>query len=287
MVWLVRTLVVSAFVLDAPIILAPNRHSLIANALSGLLTGVFVVWLASRIGRRCEKLRSVYPVAAQRVGIAIYVIGIVLATICFGLAAFAAYAAAGRELVVVSASMSMVYWAAAWGLYRSLTYGASTPIARKPVATADELPPRTEGASTSKLSAFTNRRHKKIALSLAIVGALASPFVFRTHNAQPSYAVWVPLTPQQREELAAVVQKSDDCQRETSIVRGYFCTRDKERFELGGEYEYRTDWLKYLILNVGTAIAVFVGVFGLALLVPMLVRGFAFLALRYWRWLNI
>ena len=73
---------------------------------------------------------------------------------------------------------------------------------------------------------------------------------------------------------------------DNDFIRYYICSRDKEKFELGGEYEYHLDRLKYLTLNFGTAIAAFISVFGLALLLPMLVRGCAFLALRYWKWLN-
>ncbi|MBN8978447.1 MAG: hypothetical protein J0I08_18405 [Rhizobiales bacterium] len=247
MIWPVRALVICAFVSIAPVVLAPNRQSFIANALAGLLTGIVVVWLASRIGRKCEKLSSAYPVAAQRVGMAIYVVSIALTVICLGFAAFAAYSGAGRELVIVPVSTSIIYWAAGWGLYRSLTYGRSMPVARKRVEIAGDPPFRTDGnTSATKLSAFTSRRHKKIALSLAIVGALASPFVFRTYKASPLYAVWVPLTPQQKENLAASLQASNDCRSETSIVLDVVCSLNKERFELGGEYEYHPDWLKLL-----------------------------------------
>jgi hypothetical protein len=46
-------------------------------------------------------------------------------------------------------------------------------------------------------------------------------------------------------------------------------------------YERQPDWLKYLALNAIAATATFISVFGLALLVPILIRGFAFLARRY------
>jgi hypothetical protein len=42
------------------------------------------------------------------------------------------------------------------------------------------------------------RRQWKIALSLAIVGALAAPFVFRTYKARPTYSVWVPLSAREK-----------------------------------------------------------------------------------------
>jgi hypothetical protein len=41
-------------------------------------------------------------------------------------------------------------------------------------------------------------RQWKIALSLAIVGALAAPFLFRTYKARPIHSVWVPLTAREK-----------------------------------------------------------------------------------------
>jgi hypothetical protein len=136
-------------------------------------------------------------------------------------------------------------------------------------------------------------RQWKIALSLAIVGALAAPFVFRTYKARPTYSVWVPLTAQEKENLAASIQNSSYCQTDyrrrtdDSFVADFICRKEKEKFELGGDYEYHPDGLKYLAVNVGAALATFVGVFGLAFLVPILIHGLASLARRYWKWLNV
>jgi hypothetical protein len=46
-------------------------------------------------------------------------------------------------------------------------------------------------------------RQWKIALSLAVVGALAAPFAFGTYKARPTYSVRVPLTAQEKEAAAA------------------------------------------------------------------------------------
>jgi hypothetical protein len=130
-------------------------------------------------------------------------------------------------------------------------------------------------------------RRWKIALSLAIVGALAAPFVFRAYKARPTYSVWVPLTSQEKETLASSLQSSNFCRRETgSIVVDFVCRREKEKFEQGGDYEYRSDWQKYFAMNVGVAAATFVSVFGLTFLISMLVRGVASLIRRYWEWLS-
>jgi hypothetical protein len=140
------------------------------------------------------------------------------------------------------------------------------------------------------------RRRWKIALSLAIVGAVVAPFVFRTYKAHPTYSVWVPLTAEEREHLASSLKNSDrNCQSrrelgiiEDGVVDYINCHRDKEKveLELGGHSEYYPLWLEYLAMNAGVAAATFACVFGLALLIPMFVRSLAFLILRYWKWLN-
>jgi len=130
-------------------------------------------------------------------------------------------------------------------------------------------------------------RLRKIALSLAIVGALAAPFAFRTYKLQPTYAVWVPLTAQEKGKLATSLQNSNYCRTQAgNVVIDFVCDHEKEKFELGGDYEYHADWPKYVAVNVGAAAATFVGVFSLAFLVPILIHGLAFLARRYWKWLN-
>lgn len=281
MVWLVRTLVVCAFALDAPIILAANRHSLFANVISGLLTGLLVVWLASLVGK---KLRATYPWGVKRVGIALYVIGTALAALCIGLAAFTAYSGAGRELIVVPASMSIVYWAAGWGLYRSLVHIADTrPADRKDGEISDALVSRTDWAP---LATVGTRRLRKVALSLAVVGALAAPFAFGTYKARPTYSVWMPLTTQQKENLAAYLQNNNHCRRETDDMGRIMCRLLEEEYEQSGKHEYYPDLPKYLAVNGGAAAATFAVVFMLALLFPMVVRGVAFSFRRYWQWLN-
>ncbi|TFV74102.1 hypothetical protein E4K64_19105 [Bradyrhizobium frederickii] len=281
MVWLVRTLVVCAFALAAPIILAANRYSIFADVVGGLLTGLLAIWLASLVGR---KLRATYPWGVKRVGIALYVIGTALAALCIGLAAFAAYSSAGRELIVISASMSIVYWAAGWGLYRSLLHNADTrPAGRKDGEIADGLASRTDWAP---LAPVGTRRLRKIALSLGVVGALAAPFAFGTYKARPTYSVWVPLTAQQKENLAARFERSDSCRREIDALDKIVCNRWREQYEQGGDHEYYPDLPKYLVLNGGMAAVTFAGVVMLALLFPMVVRGFAYSFRRYWQWLN-
>ena len=95
------------------------------------------------------------------------------------------------------------------------------------------------------------------------------------------------LTTREKENLAVSLQNSNYCRRKTgNDVIDFLCYDDKEKFERGGDYEYHPDWLEYLAPNVGVAAATFASVFGLAFLVPILIHGLAFLARRYWEWLN-
>ena len=170
----------------------------------------------------------------------------------------------------------------------SLYWVARLPI-KRPREQTSHLSPlrRPERAAFANAAPNGGRgRQWKIALSLAIVGALAAPFIFRTHKAHPTYSVWVPLTAQERENLARSLKNSNYCKREISVVVDFICHHDKEKFELGGEYKYYPDSAKYLTLNAGVAAAAFAVVFSLALLIPMLIRGFALLIRRYWKWLN-
>jgi hypothetical protein len=141
---------------------------------------------------------------------------------------------------------------------------------------------RAEHSVSDPLATAHRRRRWKLALSLAIVGALAAPFVFRTYKARPEIRAALPL------------EMSDSCRRATSadteadFIADYFCRHPLPDTTLiaGVYYEHHPDWPKYLAMNVGVAAATFVSVFVLALLVPMLIRGLAFSARRYWKWLN-
>ena len=142
-------------------------------------------------------------------------------------------------------------------------------------------------------------RQWKIALSLAVVGALAAPFVFHTYKARPVSAVWVPLTAHDKEQRANYLDTNDCKSFDNNSSDELFCYYDlrtgekdfKRRIE--NELEWGTrrggvhaDLLQYLAMNVGVAAATAFSLFGLAYLIPMLIRGVVFLARRCWRWLN-
>lgn len=200
------------------------------------------------------------------------------------------YAPASTGLLVASIIFANKLWVLDVTLM-SLYWVARLPIER-PKKQTSPLAPKTSPSAPQDNPASAvlvpRRRPLKIALSLAIVAALSAPFVFRTYKAHPTYSVWVPLTAQQKVQLAASLRNSNYCHKwgnigpnssETSIVAEWVCRSDIERYEEGGYYEYYFDDLKYIGLNVGAAVAAFVSVFAVALFIPILIR-------RYWRWLN-
>jgi hypothetical protein len=124
----------------------------------------------------------------------------------------------------------------------------------------------------------------KIALSLAIVGALAAPFAFHTYKAEPQVSGFVALTAEQREDTIAYLARLNNCREFETIPMDKLPRAADECFYRrgllqNGKYYSNFSAPKYLALNVVAAVAGFVGIFGLAMVLPALVR-------RYWRWLR-
>jgi hypothetical protein len=162
-------------------------------------------------------------------------------------------------------------------------------------------------------------KQRKVAISLAVVGAIAAPFVLQTYDMYPISSVLIPFSESEKEHRAAYLKETNNCQtlkdridqlRQTdpseflgpawesvkSSVKGIGeleksiainraievrgdCEINKEEFERGGLYQQSFDTFKYLLFNTMAASAGFVIVFGLAYLLPTIAR-------RYWRWLN-
>jgi hypothetical protein len=128
-------------------------------------------------------------------------------------------------------------------------------------------------------------RQWKIALSLAIVGAIATPLVFRTYKAQPQVDVFLPLTAAQREDITAYLARLNNCRELETIPMDKLppeaddCFYRREELLRNGDYYSHFSAPKYLALNVAAAVAGFVSIFGLAIVVPALIK-------RYWKWLN-
>jgi len=138
-------------------------------------------------------------------------------------------------------------------------------------------------------------RQWKIALSLAVVGALAAPFAFRTYNVRTVSKVWVvPLTEKDKEQRKNYLGTKDCAYFEVSSERLSCLGTERETFkriieeelERGKRAEFHADLAKDLALNVLIAAATGYILFLLAYLIPMLFRGIASLVRRYWNWLN-
>ena len=148
--------------------------------------------------------------------------------------------------------------------------------------------------TTALHAAFGRMRQRKIALSLAIVGALAAPYAFGTYKEPRVYLVSVPLTAHEKEQRANYLDTGDCKSFDDDPYVELLCDlygenfklRRKAELERGTRPEWRDDLPKYWMMYVGTAAATFISLFGLAYLIPMWIRGLAFLVRRYWKWLN-
>ena|SRR6476469_1038085 len=127
-------------------------------------------------------------------------------------------------------------------------------------------------------------RQWKVALSFAIVGAAAAPFAFGTYYAEPLKSGFAPLTAAQRADVTAYLAKFNNCRELEAIPMDKLpreadeCFRQRGLLQQGEYYSYFST-PKHLAMNAAAAVAGFVVIFGLAMLLPVLAR-------RYWRWLR-
>jgi hypothetical protein len=125
-------------------------------------------------------------------------------------------------------------------------------------------------------------KQRKIAISLAIVGAIAAPFVFGTYKAQPQSKTWIPMTAELKENIAARMKETNNCQEYVDRAPQpalEACRFSQKALNEGGLYGTRPSTPLYLALNVAVAAVGFIVIFGMVYLLPALAR-------RYWRWLN-
>jgi hypothetical protein len=54
-------------------------------------------------------------------------------------------------------------------------------------------------------------KHWKIAISLAILGAIAAPLITRTVTMEPTTESWVALTQDEKERISAEMSKTSNC----------------------------------------------------------------------------
>lgn len=124
-----------------------------------------------------------------------------------------------------------------------------------------------------QLNHLTVRRWK-IALPVAVVVAIAAPFVFGTWKMQTTSETWVPLIADQKAKLDTYMQNTENCRAfEAASGDKDFCNMELEKLRAGGEYQYLyLSRAKYFALNVAVALGAFIAVFCLAFFLPGLSR---------------
>ena len=131
-----------------------------------------------------------------------------------------------------------------------------------------------------------------VALSLAILGAVTAPFVTHTVRMRPT----TPITQDEKERISAEMSKTSNCRTLSEqfdakknigikpsvedfmdvISRDSTCRDQLKSLELGGHVESHPSLVKYVVLNLASALAGFGIVFGAAMVI-------AFPIQRYWR----
>ena len=125
-------------------------------------------------------------------------------------------------------------------------------------------------------------------LGLAIIGAITAPFVFGTWQPRPNAQARIPLTPERHATLLAKIESSKNCRYlETQVeVRDALgltpdsddiqeaiqCHREQDALRDGGEAQPYFSLPRYLAINGAIALAGSLGVLGLALVLPVLLR---------------
>ena len=117
-------------------------------------------------------------------------------------------------------------------------------------------------------------RRWKIAIPVAVVAAIAAPFVFGTWRMSTTSETWVPLTADQKAKLEIYMQNTENCRTfEAASGDKDFCDMELEKLRAGGEYQYLyLSTPKYFALNFAVALGAFIAVFSLTLLLPGLSR---------------
>ena len=125
----------------------------------------------------------------------------------------------------------------------------------------------------------------KVAIFLAILGAIAAPFVTHTVKMHPTTETWIPLTQDEKERISAELSKTSNCRtlseqfdaKKTWVIsrqsktlwtlslRILFVATIKS-LELGGHAKSHLSILKYAAFNLASALAGFGIVFGIAML---------------------
>ena len=133
-------------------------------------------------------------------------------------------------------------------------------------------------------------KHWKIAISLAVLGAIAA-FITRTVKMEPTTESWVALTQDEKERISAEMSKTSNCRTLSeqfdakksmgakpsvddfmdAISQESICRDQLQSLELGGHAESHPSILKYAALNLASALAGFGIVFGAAIVILSLI----------------
>jgi len=126
------------------------------------------------------------------------------------------------------------------------------------------------------------------AIGLAIMAAISAPFVAGTSQPHANAQVWAPLTTEQRTDIAAKLESSKNCryfetQVEARDVLGLTvdskdiddamqCHHDQDALRDGGEMRATFSLPRYLAVNGAVALAGALGMLGIAMMLPALLR---------------
>ena len=110
-------------------------------------------------------------------------------------------------------------------------------------------------------------KQRKIAISLAVIGALVAPFVLHIFYEidYPEWRTWAPLTAAGIQQIKVNLA---NCSSAELSDEGSSCQWHRKALDDGGYYAPEPSVVLYLLLNMAVVVAGFV-----------IVR-------RYWRWLN-
>jgi hypothetical protein len=296
MKWLFELAIILLCVLYAEYLVIGDNHlasSLFGRLAIGLVAGLVIGWVIVGLKRLVlwctDRFSKKMPRTAFYLGTGLFWLGVAVGVFCVGTAGYIAFEGGPLPLAIRFVGIGAFYCVAGWCLQYALR-----PLENLPVqdATASRLLSG-GGVSTHQPNNFRpSTKQRKIAISLAVVGAAAAPFVSGTFKMEPTDLVLEPLTAEQRADITAYLTKLNNCREfETMPIGsipdvGMRCFDRQADLKNGGVYDERFATGKYVAWNVGAVVAAFAIVFGLAYVLPPLTYLFLALARRYWRWLN-
>ena len=131
-------------------------------------------------------------------------------------------------------------------------------------------------------------RPTRTAIGLAIAAAITAPFAAGTSQPRANAPEWIALTPEHRADIVTRLESSKNCryfetQVEARDVLGIkadsadiqdaiLCHREQDALRDGGEMQAMFSLPRYLAVNAAIALAGGLGVLGLVIMLPALLR---------------